>query len=116
MTARRGARPRRECCAARKLDKQAAILRERTQNVLLFNSDHTAIFARIAYELGQMEIKYLLRYENHEGSTAMRDGQLDETDRQILRTLSRDGRISNQKLAETVHLSPTPCWHRVKAL
>ena len=46
----------------------------------------------------------------------MKDGQLDETDRQILRTLSRDGRISNQKLAETVHLSPTPCWHRVKSL
>ena len=46
----------------------------------------------------------------------MKDGQLDETDRQILRTLSRDGRISNQKLAETVHLSPTPCWHRVKTL
>jgi Lrp/AsnC family leucine-responsive transcriptional regulator len=46
----------------------------------------------------------------------MKDGQLDETDRHILRTLSRDGRISNQKLAETVHLSPTPCWHRVKAL
>jgi Lrp/AsnC family leucine-responsive transcriptional regulator len=46
----------------------------------------------------------------------MKDGQLDEIDRQILRTLSRDGRISNQKLAETVHLSPTPCWHRVKTL
>jgi Lrp/AsnC family leucine-responsive transcriptional regulator len=33
-----------------------------------------------------------------------------------LRTLSQDGRISNQKLAETVNLSPTPCWNRVKAL
>jgi len=47
---------------------------------------------------------------------AMKDGVLDEIDRKILRTLSRDGRISNQKLAETVNLSPTPCWHRVKAL
>lgn len=46
----------------------------------------------------------------------MRDGQLDDIDRKILRTLSQDGRISNQKLAETVNLSPTPCWHRVKAL
>ena len=46
----------------------------------------------------------------------MRDGELDEIDRRILRTLSRDGRISNQKLAETVNLSPTPCWNRVRAL
>lgn len=46
----------------------------------------------------------------------MKDGVLDEIDRKILRTLSRDGRISNQKLAEAVNLSPTPCWHRVKAL
>lgn len=46
----------------------------------------------------------------------MKEGVLDEIDRKILRTLSRDGRISNQKLAETVNLSPTPCWHRVKAL
>ncbi|HBF51763.1 MAG TPA: AsnC family transcriptional regulator [Massilia sp.] len=46
----------------------------------------------------------------------MKDGVLDEIDRKILRTLSRDGRISNQKLAETVNLSHTPCWHRVKAL
>jgi Lrp/AsnC family leucine-responsive transcriptional regulator len=46
----------------------------------------------------------------------MKDGQLDEIDRKILRTLSQDGRISNQKLAETVNLSPTPSWHRVRAL
>ena len=46
----------------------------------------------------------------------MKDGVLDEIDRKILRTLSQDGRISNQKLAETVNLSPTPCWHRVRAL
>ncbi|MEN3275651.1 MAG: Lrp/AsnC family transcriptional regulator, leucine-responsive regulatory protein [Massilia sp.] len=46
----------------------------------------------------------------------MKDGVLDEIDRKILRTLSKDGRISNQKLAETVNLSPTPCWHRVRAL
>lgn len=46
----------------------------------------------------------------------MKDGHLDDIDRKILRTLSQDGRISNQKLAETINLSPTPCWHRVKAL
>jgi Lrp/AsnC family leucine-responsive transcriptional regulator len=46
----------------------------------------------------------------------MKDGQLDEIDRKILRTLSVDGRISNQKLAEAVNLSPTPCWNRVRAL
>ena len=46
----------------------------------------------------------------------MKDGVLDEIDRKILRTLSGDGRISNQKLADTVNLSPTPCWHRVRAL
>lgn len=46
----------------------------------------------------------------------MKDGVLDEIDRKILRTLSQDGRISNQKLADTVSLSPTPCWHRVRAL
>jgi Lrp/AsnC family leucine-responsive transcriptional regulator len=46
----------------------------------------------------------------------MKERQLDEIDRKILRALSRDGRISNQKLAETVKLSPTPCWNRVKAL
>jgi Lrp/AsnC family leucine-responsive transcriptional regulator len=46
----------------------------------------------------------------------MKDGQPDDIDRHILRTLTRDGRISNQKLADTVNLSPTPCWHRVKAL
>lgn len=46
----------------------------------------------------------------------MKDGQLDETDRKILRVLAQDGRVSNQRLAETVHLSPTPCWNRVKAL
>ena len=46
----------------------------------------------------------------------MKDGQLDDIDRKILRTMSQDGRISNQKLADTVNLSPTPCWHRVRAL
>ena len=46
----------------------------------------------------------------------MKDGQLDEIDRKILRALASDGRLSNQKLAEQVNLSTTPCWNRVKAL
>lgn len=46
----------------------------------------------------------------------MKDGQLDDIDRRILRILRSDGRISNQKLADAIHLSPTPCWNRVRAL
>ena len=46
----------------------------------------------------------------------MKDGRLDDLDRRILRELRNDGRISNQKLAERVGLSPTPCWNRVRAL
>jgi Lrp/AsnC family transcriptional regulator, leucine-responsive regulatory protein len=41
---------------------------------------------------------------------------LDEIDRRILRELRRDGRLSNARLAETVGLSTTPCWNRVRAL
>ncbi len=41
---------------------------------------------------------------------------LDKVDRQILRVLQNDGRISNVDLAETVHLSPSPCLTRVKRL
>ena len=46
----------------------------------------------------------------------MRENRLDEIDRRILRALSNDARISNQKLSESVNLSPTPCWNRVRAL
>ena len=42
--------------------------------------------------------------------------KLDEKDRQILRVLSRDGRISNLDLAERVSLSPSACLRRVQAL
>ncbi|MET0268028.1 MAG: Lrp/AsnC family transcriptional regulator, partial [Duganella sp.] len=41
---------------------------------------------------------------------------IDELDRRILRALRKDGRLSNAKLAETVGLSTTPCWNRVRAL
>jgi len=41
---------------------------------------------------------------------------LDKIDLRILRVLQGDGRISNLKLAETVHLSPTAVLERVKRL
>ena len=41
---------------------------------------------------------------------------LDKIDTRILRALQADGRISNLKLAECVHLSPTAVLERVKRL
>jgi Lrp/AsnC family transcriptional regulator, leucine-responsive regulatory protein len=41
---------------------------------------------------------------------------MDAIDRAILRQLQADGRISNAELAERVHLSPSPCLRRVRAL
>ena len=41
---------------------------------------------------------------------------LDAIDRRILRVLQADGRISNLKLAEAVHLSPTAVLERVRRL
>ena len=40
----------------------------------------------------------------------------DKIDARILRVLQKDGRISNLKLAEAVHLSPTAVLERVKRL
>ncbi len=40
----------------------------------------------------------------------------DEIDSAILDVLQRDGRISNQELADRVGLSPSPCLRRVKLL
>jgi DNA-binding Lrp family transcriptional regulator len=42
--------------------------------------------------------------------------KFDAKDRQILRELSRDGRISNLDLAALVSLSPSACLRRVQAL
>ncbi len=42
--------------------------------------------------------------------------QLDATDLKILHELQRDGSLSNVALARRVHLSPSPCLARVKAL
>jgi Lrp/AsnC family leucine-responsive transcriptional regulator len=41
---------------------------------------------------------------------------LDRVDRRLLEVLQRDGRVSNVALAERVHLSPSPCLRRLKAL
>jgi Lrp/AsnC family transcriptional regulator, leucine-responsive regulatory protein len=41
---------------------------------------------------------------------------IDRTDARILRALQADGRLSNLKLAEAVHLSPTAVLERVKRL
>lgn len=41
---------------------------------------------------------------------------LDRYDRQILRILQTEGRISNQDLAEKIGLSQSPCLRRVRAL
>ena len=42
--------------------------------------------------------------------------QLDTIDLRILDELQRDGGLSNVELARRVHLSPSPCLARVKAL
>ena len=41
---------------------------------------------------------------------------IDRVDRRMLEVLQADGRISNVALAERLHLSPSPCLRRHKAL
>ncbi len=41
---------------------------------------------------------------------------MDAKDRQIVRLLQQDGRLTNQDLAERVGLSPSPCLRRVRLL
>jgi DNA-binding Lrp family transcriptional regulator len=41
---------------------------------------------------------------------------VDGTDHRILAILQREGRISNQDLAEQVGISTAACWRRVRAL
>lgn len=45
-----------------------------------------------------------------------RSGMLDSSDRRILRELQREGRISNNDLAERTGMSPSPCWRRTRRL
>jgi len=42
--------------------------------------------------------------------------KIDRLDREILTHLQRDGRMSNQEIAERVKLSPAPCWRRIRRL
>ena len=49
-------------------------------------------------------------------ATDLEPQPLDKIDARILRVLQSDGRISNLKLAEAVHLSPTAVLERVKRL
>lgn len=42
--------------------------------------------------------------------------KLDEIDIRIRAALQRDGRMTKLRLAETVNLSPTPCWERLRRL
>ena len=41
---------------------------------------------------------------------------MDSIDKKILNELQRDGRLTNQELADRVSLSPSPCLRRVRAL
>jgi Lrp/AsnC family transcriptional regulator, leucine-responsive regulatory protein len=46
----------------------------------------------------------------------MPKAELDRIDREILKRLQEDARISNVDLAASVRLSPSPCLRRVRAL
>jgi Lrp/AsnC family leucine-responsive transcriptional regulator len=41
---------------------------------------------------------------------------MDAIDRKMLTILQREGRITNAELAERLHLSPSPCLRRLRAL
>ena len=46
----------------------------------------------------------------------MVDFKLDKTDLKVLQTLQDQGRITNQDLANLIHLSPSSCLQRVRRL
>jgi Lrp/AsnC family transcriptional regulator len=41
---------------------------------------------------------------------------MDDTDRAILRLIARDASLSLAEIAAEVHLTPTPCWKRIRRL
>ena len=41
---------------------------------------------------------------------------MDKVDKQILQLLQQDCSLSLQQLADTLHLTTTPCWNRIKRL
>ena len=46
----------------------------------------------------------------------MAEIELDAIDRRILAILQKDGRLSNQDIADRVNLSPSPCLRRIRRL
>src|SRR6202451_2022764 len=46
----------------------------------------------------------------------MAEIELDAIDRRILAILQKDGRLSNQEIAERINLSPSPCLRRIRRL
>lgn len=46
----------------------------------------------------------------------VKEHRLDETDKEILKHLQQDARISNVAFSQAIHLSPSPCLERVKRL
>lgn len=58
----------------------------------------------------------LCQYRNRFWHNLPSGGLVDSKDRQIIRALQRDGRMTNQDLAEAVNLSPSPCLRRVRNL
>ncbi|RMX06642.1 Lrp/AsnC family transcriptional regulator [Corticibacter populi] len=52
----------------------------------------------------------------NERAASLTLSDLDRTDRHILRLLQADASVSNQALAEKVHLSPPACLRRVERL
>jgi Lrp/AsnC family leucine-responsive transcriptional regulator len=50
------------------------------------------------------------------GGDPLKARPLDVTDRRILEALQRDAKLTNVELAARVHLSPSPCLARVRAL
>ena len=46
----------------------------------------------------------------------MREREIDDIDRKILRELQLNARITNIDLAKRAALSPSPCWNRVRRL
>jgi Lrp/AsnC family transcriptional regulator len=49
-------------------------------------------------------------------TTPPRPPHLDPTDRAILRLLQQDAGLSLAEIAESVGLTPTPCWKRIRRL
>src|SRR6266849_6617953 len=55
-------------------------------------------------------------YNSHASLCYLACMTLDKIDRHILEVLQKDARISNQDLADSVGLSPSPCLRRMRLL